>query len=142
MSDSCGVFEVTTVPGHEGHQHVAAESKFAAFRAGAVGKNLALFHTVAHANERLLADTRVLVRTLELDELVDVRAHFAAEDARVIGLHAHDDALGVDLIDNAFALAEHHRAGIACGDALHAGAHERSFAFDERHGLALHVGTH
>jgi len=40
-------------------------------------------------------------------------SHFAAEHAGVIGFHAHDDALGVDLIDDAFALAEHHRAGIA-----------------------------
>jgi len=31
---------------------------------------------------------------------------------------------------------------IARGDALHAGADERRFALDERHGLALHVGTH
>src|SRR5437667_433878 len=93
------------------------------------------------AKERL-ADARVLVRTLELDELIDVRAHFAAEHAGVIGLHAHDNALGVDLIDDAFAFAEHHRAGITRGHAFHAGADERRFALDERHGLALHVGTH
>src|SRR6266404_6144777 len=133
FADQDGVFEVVAAPREEGHENVAAESKLAAFRARAVGKNLALLHAVAYANQRLLADASVLVRTLELDELIDVRSHFAAEHAGVIGLHAHDDA---------FALAEHDRAGIARGDTLHAGANERRFALDERHSLALHVGTH
>src|SRR5467141_349018 len=142
FADQDGVFEVVAAPREEGHENVAAESEFAAFRARAVGKNLPLLHAVAYANQRLLADASVLVRTLELDELIDVRSHFAAEHAGVIGLHAHDDALGVDLIDDAFALTEHDRAGIARGDTLHAGADERRFALDEGHGLALHVGTH
>src|SRR2546430_3582465 len=142
FADQDGVFEVVTTPGNEGYEHVAAEGKFTALRARTVGKDLALLHAVAHANQRLLADARVLVRTLELDELIDVRAHFAAEDAGVIGLYAHDDALGVDLIDDAFALAEHDRAGIARGDPLHARANKRRFALNERHCLALHVGTH
>ena len=60
----------------------------------------------------------------------------------MIRLHANDDALGVDLIDDAFPLAEHHRAGIARCDAFHARAHERRFAANQRHGLALHVRTH
>jgi len=142
FADQDGVFEVVTTPGYEGHKHVAAECKFTALRARTVGKNLALLHTVAHANQRLLADASVLVRTLELDELIDVRAHFAAKHARMVGLHAHDDALGVDLIDDTFALAQHHCAGIARGDAFHAGADKRRFALDQRHRLALHVGTH
>ena len=29
----------------------------------------------------------------------------------MVGLDTHDDALGVDLIDDAFAAAEHHRSG-------------------------------
>src|SRR6267378_4056010 len=142
FADQDGVFEVVAAPREEGHENVAAESEFAAFRARAVGKNLPLLHAVAYANQRLLADASVLVRTLELDELIDVRSHFAAEHAGVIGFHAHDDALGVDLIDDTFALAEHDRAGIARGDTLHASADERRFALDERHSLALHVGTH
>src|SRR5207253_10838761 len=142
FADQDGVFEVVTAPGHEGYEHVAAKSKFAAFRARTIGKNLALLHTVADANQRLLAYASVLVRTLEFDELIDVRAHFAAEHTGVIGLHAHDDALGVHLIHNSFALAQHDRAGIARGDALHTCADERRFALDERHRLPLHVGTH
>ena len=60
----------------------------------------------------------------------------------MIAFDAHDDALGVDLVHDAVALAEHHRAGIASGDALHAGANQRGFPADQRHSLALHVGTH
>ena len=142
FADEDGVFKVVAAPWQEGHQHVAAESEFAAFGARTVGKDLALLYTIADANERLLADASVLVRTLELDELIDVRAHFAAEHAGVIGFDAHDDALRIDLIDDAFALAKHDRAGIARSDALHAGADERRFPANERHGLALHVGTH
>src|SRR5204863_787752 len=73
FADQDGVFEVVAAPGHEGHEHVAAKSKFTALRARTIGKNLALLHTVADSNQRLLADTSVLVRTLEFDELIDVR---------------------------------------------------------------------
>src|SRR5216684_707762 len=142
FADQDGVFEVVAAPREKRHEDVAPQGQLAALGARAVGQHLALFHAVAHAHERLLADAGVLVRTLELDELIDVRTHFAAEHAGVIGLHAHDDALGVDLIDDAFALAEYDRAGIARSDAFHAGADERRFTLDQRHSLALHVGTH
>src|SRR6267143_3470262 len=142
FADEDGVFKVVAAPWQKGHQHVAAKSEFTALRARTVGKNLALLHAVAHANQWLLADASVLVGALEFDELINVRAHFAAKHAGVVGFHAHDDALGVDLIDDAFALAEYDRAGIARSDTLHASADERRFALDERHSLALHVGTH
>src|SRR5208282_2668057 len=142
FADKDGVFKVVPAPGHESHEHVAAKSEFAAFGTRTVSKDLALLYAIADANERLLADASVLVGALELDELIDVRAHFAAEHAGVIGFDAHDDALRIDLIDDAFALAKHDRAGIARSDALHAGADERRFPANQRHSLALHVGTH
>ena len=142
FADEDGVFKVVTAPWHEGDEHVAAKSEFAAIGARAVGQHLPLLHAVARANERLLADAGVLVRALELREQVNVRAHFAAEHAGLVGLDAHDDALGVNLIDDAVAAANDDRAGITRGDAFHAGADERSFALDQRHGLALHVRSH
>src|SRR5436309_1220808 len=137
-----GVLEVVAAPGEKRHENVAAKREFATFGAGAVGQNLTLLLAVANANERLLADACVLVGELDFRQLVDIRAHFAAEHPGVIGFDAHDDAFGVHLIDNAFAFAEHDRAGVARGDALHACADQRRFAADDRHGLALHVGTH
>ncbi len=109
---------------------------------GPSARYLAGLHAVADANQRLLVDAGVLVGALELGERVDVGTHFAAEHAGMIAFDANDDALGVHLIDDAVALAEDDRAGIARGDALHAGADQRSFAADQRHSLALHVGTH
>src|SRR5580704_3008835 len=137
-----GVFEVVPAPWNEGDEYVASESEFAAFGARTVREDLSLLHAVAYANQRLLVDASVLVGTLEFDELIDVSADFTAEHAGVIGLDANDDAFGVDLIDDAIALAEHDRARIASGDALHAGTDERSISANQRNGLALHVRTH
>src|SRR5258708_25387853 len=137
-----GVFGVVPAPGHEGHQHLAAEAEVPTVRAGTVGEHLRLFHAVAYASKRLLVDAGVLVGALELCERVNVRTNFAAEYAGVVAFDAHDDALGVNLVHDAVALAEHDRAGIAGGDALHAGADERRFAANQRHSLALHVGAH
>ena len=142
FADEDGVFEVVPAPWHERHEHVAAESELAAIRARAVGQHLPLLHAVARANQRLLADAGVLVRALELREQVNVRSDFAAEHAGLIGFHAHDDALGVHLIDDAVAAAHDDCARIARGDALHARADQRRFALDQRHGLALHVRAH
>src|SRR5438552_839334 len=96
FADQDGVFEVVTAPGHESHEHVAAKGKFAAFRARTIGKNLTLLYAVADSNKRLLADASVLVRTLEFDELINVRAHFAALQHKVAGLAAINQ-FGCDL---------------------------------------------
>ena len=56
--------------------------------------------------------------------------------------HAHDDALGINRIHHARTLAQHHRAGIAGGHVLHAGAHVGSVGAQQRNGLALHVRSH
>src|SRR5712671_2941676 len=142
FADQDGVFEVVSTPWQERHQDVAAQRQLAAIGARTVRENLRFLHAVAYPNQWLLADASVLVRTLELDELIDVRAHFAAQHAGVIGLHAHDDALRVDLVHDAFALAQHDGSGIASSHALHTGSHQRSLAANQRHGLALHVRTH
>ena len=60
----------------------------------------------------------------------------------MVGFDAHDDAFGVHLVNDAIAPADHHRAGIARGHALHTSAHERGFAANQRYGLALHIRAH
>src|SRR6202051_2237410 len=67
FADEDGVFEVVAAPRKERDQHVAPESQFTALGARTVCQNLDLLHTVANTNERLLADARVLVRTLEFN---------------------------------------------------------------------------
>ena len=142
FADQDGVFEVVPAPWQERDQHVAAKRELAAIRARTVGQHLALLHAVARANQRLLADAGVLVRALELREQVNVRPDFAAQHAGLVGFHAHDHAFGVHLVHDAVAAAHDHRARIARRDALHARAHQRSFAANQRHGLALHVRAH
>ena len=143
LGDQDRVLEVVTAPRHEGDQHVAAEAELALLRARTVGDDLPLEHAVALANDRLLVDAGVLVGALELRELIDVRADLTRELRGVmLAFDAHDDALGVDRIDDAVALGQDDGAGVAGGDAFHAGADERSFGDEQRNGLALHVGAH
>jgi hypothetical protein len=60
----------------------------------------------------------------------------------VLAFYAHDDALGVDRVNDAVALGQDDGAGVAGGDAFHAGTDERSFSDEQRNGLTLHVRTH
>src|SRR5258706_1480530 len=142
FADQDSVFEVVAAPGKERDQNVAAQRQLAALGARTVGKNLALTDAVSDADQRLLVDAGILVRTLELDQLIDVSADFAGKHARVIGLDAHDDAFGVDLIDDSVTAADDYRARIAGRYTFHSGADQRSFSANQRYGLALHVRTH
>src|SRR5262249_40225217 len=97
-SESRIVLEVVAVPRHERDQHVAAEREFAELGRRTVGDDVALRHQIAHLHQRTLVDAGVLVRALELHQPVDVDARLG----RVGFLRrAHDDAGGVDLIDDA-----------------------------------------
>src|SRR6185312_14093781 len=143
FGDQDRVLEVVTAPRHERHQHVAAEAELALLGAGSVGDDLAFQHAVALADDRLLVDAGVLVRPLELDELVDVRTDFARQLRGVMfAFDADDDAFGVDRVDQAIALGEDDGTRVAGGDAFHAGADERRFRNKQRNGLALHVRAH
>src|SRR5918994_822668 len=84
------VFEVVAAPRHEGDEHVAAERQLPQLRAGPVAEHLALVDLLADADDRPLVDARVLVRALELREVVDVGAHLLA-DAFLLTFHAHHD---------------------------------------------------
>src|SRR3954471_11182706 len=106
LRDEDRVFEVVAAPRHEGHEDVASERQLTGIGAGAVGEDLALADALAFANDRLLRDAGVLVRTLELDELVNVGAElFRLAGLLIFGLDADDDAVGVDEVDDAATLA-------------------------------------
>ena len=100
-------------------------------------------HALALLDHRLLVDAGVLVGALELGELVNIAAHLARQlPGMMLAFDAHDDALGVDRIDDAVAPGENDRAGIASRDAFHSGADDRRLRAQQRHGLALHVRAH
>src|SRR6202035_3333353 len=126
-----------------GDQHVAAERELALLSAWTVGNDLALDNAIALTHDRLLVDAGVLVRALELDELVDVGTNFARQLCRVmLTLDAHDDAFRVDRVNDAITLGQNDGAGIARGHAFHAGTDKWSFGDEQWNRLALHVGAH
>src|SRR5690606_6447521 len=106
------------------------------------GDDLSLTDAFADLNERTLVDTGVLVRTLELDQRIDIGRHLARAGAvdAVVGLD--DDAFRIDVVDHAVTLGDNDRTGIACGDALHAGPDIGRFGTQKRNRLTLHVRAH
>ena len=137
------VLKVVAAPRHEGDQHIASQRQLALIGARTVGDDLALQHALALLDHRLLVDAGVLVRPLELGELINVAAHFAGElSGMMLALDADDNALGIDRIDDAVALGQNDRAGIARGNAFHPSADDRSFRSQQRNRLALHVRAH
>src|SRR5436190_291639 len=81
------------------------------------GQDLPLVDLLAHADDRLLVDARVLVRPLELRHRVDVGAHFTRHRLR-FPFHADDDALAVDVVDGAGPARHDTGARVARGDVL------------------------
>ena len=143
LGDQNRVFKVVTAPRHEGDQDVSSQRQLAVIGAGTVGNDLALDHALALFDHRLLVDAGVLVRALELGELVNVAAHLTRQlRGMMLAFDAHDDALGVDRIDEAVALGQNHSAGVAGSDAFHSRADDRRLRAEQRHGLALHVRAH
>src|SRR5262249_51837184 len=87
FADDNGILEVVAVPGHEGDEHVAAESQLAGLRGGAVRDDLALLDLLADLDHRLLVEAGTLVQADEFAQHV-----FAFIDA---------DALGIDVSNGA-----------------------------------------
>src|SRR5437867_359004 len=142
LADQDRVLEVVAAPGHERHEHVAPQGELAHVGARAVAEDLPLADVLADLHDGLLVDARVLVRALELRQVVDVGPDLLALVRPVLGLHADDDAAAVDRVHDPRAAAHHRRPGVLDRDVLHAGADERRFAAQQGHGLALHVGAH
>ena len=71
-------------------------------RAGTVGNDFALQDALSLLDDGLLIDARVLVRALEFGELINVAAHLTRQlRGMVLAFDAHDDAIGIDRIDDA-----------------------------------------
>ncbi len=104
------VFKVVTAPRHERDQNVAAQGELAAVGARPVRNHLALRHAFTNVNNRTLIDTGVLVRTLKLDQRVDIRGHLSRDRAVNIVISLDDDALGIRVIDHAIATRDHYGA--------------------------------
>ena len=135
------VLEVVSAPRHERDEHVSAKGELSELGARAVAHHLPFVDLLAHADDWLLGDAGVLVGALELRHRVDVGAHLLAH-VFVLALHAHNDALRVDVVDGPRAPRHDDRSRIPCGDVLHARSDKRRPRPQQRHCLTLHVRTH
>ena len=72
LGDEDRVLEVVAAPGHERDQDVLAQRQLAALGGRTVGDDVAHLDVVAALDDRLLVDAGVLVRALELGQVVDV----------------------------------------------------------------------
>ena len=133
------IFEVVTVPRHERDKHVPTEGQLTKFRGRTVGDDIAGPHVIADLYKRTLIDAGILVRTLELQKVVNVDARYFS---RRLFRRPDNDARGVDLIDDTGTPGHDGRARIAGDSFFHARANERRFGLDQRHRLALHVRAH
>ena len=133
------VFVVVAVPRHERDERVAAERQVAEIGRRTVGDDVALVQNVADGDQRALVDAGVLVRTLELLQPVDIDA--GLRRIEVFG-GADNDTGRIDLVDDAAATGRDRSTGVTGDDRLHAGADERRFRPQQRHGLTLHVRAH
>ena len=132
LRDDDRVFVVVALPGHEGHQHVAAQGQFALVRAGPIRDDVPGLHHVAGLHDRLLVDARPLVAALELDQLVGLTALVSLDDHLV----------PADRLHLAVAAGDHDRPRVHRSAVLHPGPHQRRLAGQQGHRLALHVGPH
>ena len=123
LGNEDGVLEVVTTPGHERDQDVLAQGQLALFRGRTVGDDVARLHMIARLDDGTLVDAGVLVGSLELHQVVDVRLG----RGQVVGLRcgSHDDAGRIDRLDHAFAPSHHGHARVARHDPLHACTDQR-----------------
>ncbi len=139
LGDQDGVFEVVAIPRHERDEHVATERQVTQIRRRTVSNDVALGNDVAHAHDRTLVDTGVLVRPAELRETIDINARLGAFE--IFGGANHDPHC-VDLLDHTGAAGRDGGAAVASHNGFHAGADEWRFGLDQRHSLTLHVRSH
>ena len=136
LGNEDGVFVVVTAPGHEGDHQVFAEGQFAFVNTGAVGQNLAFFHRHAGVAGGLLPKARVLVRLVELQQVIGAHAALLGKHVAFV---RNDEAVGVHIFHLAGRGRNNARARVAGHVHFHAGAHKGLFGTQQGHGLTLHV---
>ena len=105
LRDENRVLEVVAAPRHERDENVLAQRQFAFLGGRTIGDDVAGIDMVARLDDGTLVDTGVLVGSLELDQVVDVRLG----RSQIVGLRRSPDhdASRVDGLDHAFAPSHH-----------------------------------
>ena len=140
LRDEDRVLEVVSAPGHEGDENILAQRQFTLLGGRTVGDDIARLDMIAWLDDGPLVDAGVLVGSLELDQVVDVRLG----RSQVVGLRgsADHDASRIDGLNHALAPGHHRHTRIARHNPFHTRTDQRRSGSDERHRLPLHVGAH
>ena len=134
-----GVLIVIAAPRHEGDHKVLSQGQFSVVNAGAVSKDLALAHNLARMAGRLLAEAGILVGLVVLQQIMDAHAALFGMHIAVVGDH---NAIRIHILHNSVSRS-HKACPRVVGDIdFHARAHQGFFRAQQRHSLALHVGSH
>jgi hypothetical protein len=140
LADQDRVLEVITIPWHERDQHVLAQCQLAQIGGGAVSDDITFGQSVAFFDNRPLVDVCVLIGTLVFDQVVDVNAHFTRLCFGVVD--PDNNPGGIDIVDQAATGGGYHSTGVHRRNTLDTGSDKGFFGPQNRHSLALHVGTH
>ncbi len=106
-----------------------------------IGDDLALLDALPHMHDRLLIDTRILVRTLKLRQRINIHPGFQGI-LPIARIRSHDDPGRIHADHCACILGDDDRAGIPSRDILHASADQGGLRAQQRHRLPLHVRPH
>ena len=146
LADEDRVLIVVSAPRHIGAENIPAECEFAFIGRSPIGDNVAGCHFISDRDDGPLMDARAVVAPFEGVEFVPVVPHLTLvlfTDICVkcfIGMD--DDIFGGDAFDGAAPLRDAQCPGVPRDACLHAGADERCFRRDKRHGLSLVVRAH
>ena len=127
------VLEVVSLPGHVGDQNILTQGDFAALTGRAVRQHLANDHGITATNDGAVVKAGVLVGPLVFLQVMGVV---------VALLVLHHDRRGIHEGDGAIDPGDRHHAGVAGDLSFQAGSHQGTLGTQQRHGLALHVGSH
>src|SRR5690554_700817 len=134
------VFKVVTVPRHESHPHVLAQGQFAHVGGWSIRHDVATLNYVPLLHQRTLVDAGVLVGAGVFDQVVDINPGLTS--LNLVIMHAHNNAAGINRLDNTTTTGHFTHARVMCHVALDTGADQRLVGTQGRYGLALHVGAH
>ncbi len=138
-----GVLIVVTLPGHECHLEVAAESEFALLGGVALGEDVAGVDALSLVADRTEVDGRALVGLAPLGKSVLLDGVLESDEFVFLGaVIADSDDRGVDELDDTGAFGHDLGAAVAGKLGFDARTYDRSLRTHQRHGLAHHVRSH
>ncbi|EKD22004.1 MAG: hypothetical protein ACD_87C00215G0001 [uncultured bacterium] len=140
LADQNGVLIVVAPPGHEGHHYIPSQSQFPTVGGGTIRNDLPFIDLLPFGDNGLLIETGILVRSLILDQVVDI--YPGIQPFLFGGIAFNDDPRRIHTLHHAGPPGYHHRSGVPRHDGFHPRTHQRRLRLHQRHRLPLHIGSH